>query len=171
VKEKDMTGFAPALRLVAVGAVLLLASCGGPPDRSADKARLMQASRDWSSAAASRNVDAIVDYWADDAVVIPAGAPELRGKAAIRTYIQQSLKLPGFHIEWEPIEANVSADGSMGYLIERTQLKMKAPDGSPVEMSYRGVTIWRKQADGGWKNIVDITNAPPPVAAAGAGAP
>jgi len=148
----------------------MLAACGAPADQSAEKARLMRTSRDWSAAAAGKDVDAIMKYWADDAVVIPTGAPELRGKAAIRTYIEQSLKLPGFQIEWEPVEASVSADGSLGYLIERTRLRMKAPDGSPTEMRYRSVTIWRKQPDGSWKNIVDITNAPPPAAvAAGAG--
>jgi uncharacterized protein (TIGR02246 family) len=161
-----MTG----LRFAAVAAAALhLAACGAPVDQSAEKARLMQTSRDWSRAAAGSNVDAVMKYWADDAIVIPTGAPELRGKAAIRTYIEQSMKLPGFRIEWEPLEASVSADGSMGYLIERTRLRMKAPDGSPVEMRHRSVTIWRKQADGSWKNIVDITNTPPP-AAGGAGA-
>lgn len=143
-------------------AALLLASCGAQTDQSAEKESLMQTSRDWSKAAGGDDIDRVMSYWADDAIVIPTGAPELRGKAAIRAYIEQSKKLPGFRIEWEPLEANISADGSMGYLIEGTRLRMKAPDGSPLDMRYRSVTVWRKQADGSWKNIVDITNTPPP---------
>jgi uncharacterized protein (TIGR02246 family) len=150
---------------------LALAACGTQPDQSAEKARLMQTSRDWSRAAAAGNVDAILNYWAEDAIVIPGGAPELRGKAQIRAFIEQSFKLRGFHIEWEPIEASLSADGSMGYLIERTRMTMTGPDGTPVVESLRGVTVWRRQEDGSWKNVVDISNAPPPPAAPAASAP
>ncbi len=164
-----MAGRLRALHLGIVAA-FLLAGCGAPADQSAEKERLMQTSRDWSRAASAGNVDAILNYWADDAIVIPPGAPELRGKAALRTYLEQSLKMPGFHIEWEPVEAQLSADGSMGYLIERTRMRMKAPDGKPVEESLRGVTIWRKQKDGSWKNVVDMSNAPPPEVEAVAGA-
>jgi ketosteroid isomerase-like protein len=42
-------------------------------------------------------------------------------------------------------------------------MRMKAPDGSPIEEIFRGVTIWRRQADGSWKNVVDISNSPPVV--------
>lgn len=150
-----------ALRSGSIAAALMLSACGARADQSAEKARLMETSRSWSKAASAGNVDAIVNYWADDAISIPPGVPELRGKAAIRASIEQSMKLPGFHIEWEPLEANVSADGSMGYLIERTRMRMNGPGGSPVEQSFRGVTIWRKQSDGSWKNVVDISNSPP----------
>ena len=153
------------LRFGAFAAALLLAACGTAADQSAEKEKLMQTSRDWSRAAAAGNVDAILNYWTDDAIVIPPGAPELRGRAALRSNLEQSMKMPGFHIEWEPLEASLSADGSMGYLIERTRMRMNGPDGSPVEQSFRGVTIWRKQKDGSWKNVVDMSNAPPPAAA------
>lgn len=171
MRKTHMAGSPVPSRFGALAlAALLLSSCGGQTDQSADKARLMQTSRDWSKAAAGDDIDKVMSYWADDAIVIPTGAPELRGKAAIRSYIEQSKKLPGFQIEWEPLEASVSADGSMGYLIEGTRLRMKAPDGSPVDMRYRSVTVWRKQADGSWKNIVDITNTPPPAAVQSASA-
>jgi ketosteroid isomerase-like protein len=54
----------------------------------------------------------------------------------------------------------------MGYLIERTQVSMKGGDGQVATQSFRGVTIWRRQPDGSWKNVVDISNrAAPPGAA------
>lgn len=166
MKEQDMACGMIESRIGFVAATaLLLSACGGQGDQSADKARLMKTSRDWSRAASAGNVDAILNYWSDDAVVLTPGAPELRGKAALRSFLEQSMKAPGFHIEWEPVEASLSADGSMGYLIERTRMRMNGPDGKPVEQSFRGVTIWRKQKDGSWKNVVDISNSPPPVAA------
>jgi uncharacterized protein (TIGR02246 family) len=155
----------------AAALALPLAACGGPGDQSADKARLMQTSRDWSRAAAAGNVDAVLNHWTEDALVLPPGAPELRGRAALRANLEQSFKMRGFHIEWEPVEASLSADGSMGYLIERTRMRMTGPDGAPIAQTLRGVTIWRKQKDGSWKNVVDISNAPPPTVTPAVAAP
>jgi ketosteroid isomerase-like protein len=127
----------------------------------------METSRAWSRAAAGDNIEAILDYWADDALVISPGMPPLRGKPAIRTYLEQSRKAPGFRIGWEPREASLSAGGDMGYLVEDTKVSLNGPDGRPVTQHYRGLTIWRKQADGAWKNVVDISNAAPAAERAG----
>jgi ketosteroid isomerase-like protein len=153
----------PPRLIPALLAASILAACGaGGPDPAAEEARLMETSRAWSRAAAAGEVDAILDYWADNALVIPPGEPPLRGKPAIRAYLERSMKTPGFRISWEPLEASVSADGGMGYLVERTRVTVNGPDGRPVVQHFRGVTVWRKQPDGAWKNVVDITNAPPP---------
>ncbi|GAA0869755.1 hypothetical protein GCM10009116_15910 [Brevundimonas basaltis] len=116
----------------------------------------METSREWSQAAASGDVDAIIRYWADDAVVLMSGLPTFRGKEAIRTYVTESMKLPGFRISWEPVEAHVSASGDMGYLLERTQVTVPGPSGGLETQQFRTVTIWRKQGDGSWRNVVDI---------------
>ena len=149
------------LRNLILVLLLPLAACGGPADRSADTAKLMQTSRDWSRAAAGGNLDAILAYWADDAVVIQPGEPTLRGKAQIRAYLERSLKAPGFRIAWEPVEGAVSADGTMGYLVENTVASVTGPDGKPVTQRYRGVTVWRKQPDGSWKAAEDMITPGP----------
>ena len=115
----------------------------------------MQTSRDWSKAAAANDPDAVLAYFADDAVMISDSQAPVRGKAAIRDYLAQTAKIPGFRIEWEPLEAKVSGD--MGYLIERTRLTMNGPEGTPVTQQLQAVTVWRKQDDGSWKNLVDVT--------------
>ena len=33
--------------------------------------------------------------------------------------------------------------------------------GQPKTEYNKGVTVWRKEADGSWKNVVDIWNADP----------
>lgn len=140
----------------------LLCGCGGEQiDTAAEQQVLMEASRDWSRAAAAGDVDAIVSYWADDAVVMMPDLPTYRGKAAIRTYVEESLKIPGFRISWEPLEAHVSDSGDMGYVIERTRVTMPDLSGRPVTHQARAVSIWRKPEGGIWKNVVDISNGDP----------
>ena len=141
-------------------AALSLAGCQSQVDVDAEAERLMQTSRSWSQAAQSRDVDRMLSYWTDDAVIIAPGEPERRGKAAIREYLQASFDVPGFRISWEPIHARVAESGDLGYLIERTTVSVTGPDGRPLTQQFRAVTIWRKQG-GEWRNSLDITNAPP----------
>ncbi len=80
---------------------LLVFRCATVPDVDREKKALLQTDREWAAAAAEgKDVDRIVSFWSDDATVIPAGAPVVRGKPAIRNFVQQSLAIPGFHITW-----------------------------------------------------------------------
>lgn len=142
-------------------ATLMLGGCDKRNSTEAEAERLMQTSREWSEAAQSRDVDRMLSYWTDDALVISPGEPERRGKAAIREYLLASFAVPGFRISWEPIEANIAGSGDLGYLVERTQVTVTGPDGRPLTQQFRAVTLWRKEADGAWRNLVDISNAPP----------
>jgi len=70
--------------------------------------------------------------------------------------VEGSYKIPGFHISWEPQSAEVSKSGDLGYLLERTQIIINDSTGKPVTQYYKGITIWKKQQDGSWKNVVDV---------------
>ena len=145
-------------------AAFSLSACGSGGagvDVEAEERRLMETSREWSQVAQSRDVERILAYWAEDAVILSPGEPERRGKAAIRAYLRDSLEVPGFRVRWEPLEATVAASGDLGYLVERTEVTVTGPEGQPVTQQFRALTVWRKNADGAWRNIVDISNAPP----------
>jgi ketosteroid isomerase-like protein len=121
----------------------------------------MEISREWSRATASGDVDAIVNYWAEDAVVMMAGLPTFAGKDEIRSYIAESFETPGFAIQWEPLEAHVSASGDLGYILERSEVTLPDAAGRLVTHHSRAVTIRRKSAGQKWRNVVDISNALP----------
>lgn len=125
-------------------------------DQKEESEKLMQASRDWAVAAASRDIDKTVSYWTDDAVLFSAGRPELKGRKAIRDMVTESLNDNNFSISWEPISAEVSESGDLGYLIEKSKIIMKDSTGAEKVKTFKGVTIWKKQKDGTWKNAIDI---------------
>lgn len=127
-----------------------------PHSSAAEELRLLETSREWARAAESGNVEAVVRYWAEDAAVMMPGLPTFRGKDAIEGYVAASIAVPGFRITWEPLEAHVSASGDMGYLLERTEVTAPGPSGELETQQLRAVTIWRKQPDGSWRNVVDI---------------
>lgn len=150
-----------------IGAGLLLAACepGGGKD-AAEADRLMQTSREWSKAAESGDMDKVLEYFAEDAVMISGEQPPVRGRAALRGFLAETSKIPGFRISWEPLEAHVSGD--MGYMLERTTMSMAGPDGTPITQRLQAVTIWRRQPDGSWKNVVDMSTPAAPAAPAAA---
>jgi uncharacterized protein (TIGR02246 family) len=152
------------LMMICVAAAALAGCMRDPKPDDDDGAALMETSRAWSKVAQTRDLDAVAGYFADDAVIISAGQPPVRGKEAIRQSLEQAYNIPGFSNSWEPIEAKVSGD--MGYLLERTRISMAGPDGAPITQTMQAVTIWRKSADGAWKNVVDIS-VPAPVAPEG----
>lgn len=141
----------------------VLASCADTKevDTKAEEERLMQISREWSTSAATDSIEKTLSYWADDAVIMSPGQPPIKGKKAIREMIEGTSKIPGFKISWEPLSAFVSKSGDLDYLIEQNQITMNDSLGSPATEFNKSVTIWRKDADGIWKNIVDMWNADP----------
>jgi ketosteroid isomerase-like protein len=137
--------------------VLSLAACEPKAvDTTKEGEKLMQASREWSKDASARDIEKILSYWADDAIVISAGEPEMVGKGAIRGMVEEGFKDPNFNISWEPQSVEISKSGDMGYLLEDAIITMKDSTGNSMSQHFKSVTIWKKQADGSWKNVVDV---------------
>lgn len=145
-------------QLIFIAQVLLILSCSQKKiDQKAEGEKVMQLSKEWSQAAAAGDVEKIVSYWADDAVLMSAGQPVLNGKQAIRKMVEDSYKVPGFRISWQPQSVVVSESGDMAYLLENSQVSFMDSTGTPFTMNNKAVSIWRKQADGSWKTAVDIS--------------
>jgi ketosteroid isomerase-like protein len=152
------------LRLGALLLVICACNRGGSGaggGSTSDKAALMQTSRDWAKAAATGDVERTLSYWDDTAIVLEPDRPALVGKAAIRKMVEGSMKVPGFSITWEPERAWVSLTGDVGYLIERNKVSFVDSAGKTHTQYGKAVTVWTKDANGNWKNVVDTWNANP----------
>jgi ketosteroid isomerase-like protein len=131
-------------------------------DLAAERTKLLQRDAEWAAlASAGRDVEAILSYWTDDAVVMPPGFPAVIGKAALREYILGSLKIPGFNITWSSNDVTFSPDGNLAYMFSENSVTMNGADGRPATTAGRAVTIWRRERDGEWRCAVDIWNASP----------
>jgi ketosteroid isomerase-like protein len=129
--------------------------------RGASEASLMQTSRNWAKAAATGNADSALAYWSDDAVVLQPDQPTLVGKSAIRQMVVSSMKEPKFSITWEPERAVISDSGDMGYLIEHNHMTFADSTGKVKAFNGKVVTIWKKDANGNWKCVVDMWSGNP----------
>jgi ketosteroid isomerase-like protein len=154
--------------VIVVAAIPFLAGgCARPAfDAKAEEAKLLKRDAEWANAAAGKDVEKIVSYWTEDALVLPPGQPVLEGKAAVRGFVADSLKIPGFQIHWKSEKVVFSPDGKLAYMRGTNEMIVPGPDGVPRTLPGRGVTVWRQDADGQWRCVVDIWNAPPPPAEA-----
>lgn len=151
-----MTG----VELLSVAA-LLAGAAAARVDVAAERAALVRADKEWSDAAVGKDVEKTLSFWTDDAIVYPSGQPAVVGKEALRRYITEGFGLPGFSIRWETSAFEVAASGDMAFGLGTNVTTINDPQGKMLTERGRGVTVWRKGADGKWRCVVDIWNAEP----------
>ena len=121
----------------------------------------------WVKAAATKDPDAWVAFYAENATVLPPNEKTLTDKASIHKSIAELLSLPGLSLSWEPTRVEVAKSGDLAYLYGAYSLTMTDEKGKPVTDFGKNVEIWKKQGDGSWRCIVDTWNsdlpANPPV--------
>ena len=150
-------------RTIAIVLAFSILSCNQQKvDTKAEGEKIIQLSKDWSQVASTGDVEKTVSYWAEDAVVMSSGQPPLKGKQAIRKMVEESYKIPGFRISWQPQTVEVSESGDMAYVIENSQVSFSDSTGKSITQNNKAVSVWRKQVDGSWKNVVDISTPDSP---------
>lgn len=141
--------------------VFFLAGCSSKVNLENEKNALLEADRAWAAAAAAGNVDQILPFWTDDAVIYFPGQPVVSGKEAISEFVTSSRSNPAFSISWTPQEARVAESGELGYTLGASRVSLPGPQGTSVTRNGNYLCIWRKQADGSWKCSVEISDFRP----------
>ena len=139
-----------------------------PPDTrtAADEAAIRLADAYWVKAAESKQVDAWVAFYSDDAVVLPPNEKIATDKASIRKSVAELLGMPGLSLSWQPTNVEVARSGDLAYLYGTYVLTSNDAKGKPMTDHGKNVEIWKKQGDGHWKCIVDTWNSDLPAAPA-----
>jgi ketosteroid isomerase-like protein len=131
-------------------------------DMKTEENLIMKTDSTWAATSLEgKDIDKIVSYWTDDAVVLSPGQPAVIGKDALRNFVKESENIPGFSIHWKSSNVHFSGDGTMAYMYGENVVTVNDSTGKKISMAGRGYTVWRKDADGNWKCAVDIWNDPP----------
>jgi len=102
---------------------------------------------------ATRGGAAFADWFAEDGVALGNGEAPLVGKVAIAKSANWSPT--AYQLTWTATDASMGPSGDMGYTWGHFEGHSKDANGNPVTTSGRYMTIWRKQADGNWKVVLD----------------
>jgi ketosteroid isomerase-like protein len=138
--------------------LLCAAACAHVAPLDADSARrsLLQADIDFAHDVEVRGTDAWVETFADDGAMFSDGGGMIRGHEQIRkamAALGDPRHAPGkVQIQWTPLGAEVSRDGSMGWTYGNALvISAKAKE----KVKY--VTVWRREGEA-WKAVADIGN-------------
>jgi len=158
-------------RHVALATLLVLTACAAPPaevpdTRAADAATIHALVKDWSAAAQAKDAETFVSVYAQSAVLLLEGAPDLAGVEAIREAVNGMMQDPNFDLSFEADAVKVARAGDMAYETGTYSMTMSDPEGTPSTQSGHYVVLWEKQADGSWKVVVDAPVSDPPGEAA-----
>ena len=136
-----------------------------PPeiDLEGERASLMQADRDWFTAYSTSDIppDAIAARLLADVFLLAPDAPLVQGSQAFRAVFEDLEAIPEYSLSWEPAVAEVGSAGDLGYTIGTYEMRM-APQGTPMTIVGKYMTVWKNQADGSWQVAVDMFNADGP---------
>jgi ketosteroid isomerase-like protein len=131
-------------------------------DVQAGRAALLDVDRAFSRASASKGAVAAYPSYSSDAIrFYRINRFPTTGKEAVRAFLSGK---PGL-FTWQPAASDVSRSGDLGYTYGSSEFKKSKSSDEPAERdSY--LRIWKKQADGRWKVVLDVASPIPPSAPA-----
>ncbi len=101
------------------------------------------------AAEVAQDVEAALAFWAEDAIVQPAGAPQIEGHEAISDLYRQFYEggqLKEF--SGTTTHMSVSQAGDLAYEYGVNRFVWQSPEGNLLEMG-KYLTVWKK-VDGEW---------------------
>ena len=123
----------------------------------ADPEELMTADRRFQAETAERGTSGWVDAFALDGKLVTGGGV-IEGRDAIGDAMAV-LDSPDYSLTWEPEFAEASGD--LGYTYGTYTRATSDNDGNETVETGRYVTVWRRNAEGAWKAVVDIGSPAP----------
>ena len=119
-----------------------------------DLTAIADAARELVSAVNASNVERCVSVWAEDGVLMPPNHPSVQGHAAIRDYFQKLFSRGDFTFAFTSSQVTLNGD----LAVERVTYTVTVPNdgGTAFDDGGKGLHVYRRQPDGGWKLPQDI---------------
>lgn len=150
--------------ILMLSAIVFILPCMAQTgSQTKEEEKLMELSREWARTVQDTNVEEIVSYWSEDAILMTPDQGKLIGREQLSAMVEGSLGILGFEIGWVPQKAHVAKSGDLGYVIANKYVKVPDESGNLSTFYFIEVGIWEKQIDGAWKNTIDIYNPDPSI--------
>ena len=162
----------PALSLaIVIASACIAAACSSGTkaapeaavDLAAEKEALLKRDNEWHAAVAEKkDIAKITSFFASDGIMIGSGQSTAAGGVALTQAVEALVTGPDFQDEWKWDRVELSPDGKLAYLVGNTTITIANADGQPVTNHARLLNVWRKDADGIWRCVVDMWVDEPP---------
>lgn len=137
-----------ATLIIPTLAIIGVVSAQKESERTQNRRALVEMEHAFAKAAATKGTrDAFLEFLADDGIIFQPGP--VNGKK----FWSERQPRKGL-LSWEPIFADVSRAGDLGYTTGPWEFRPNGPDDPPVAFGQY-FTIWKKQGDGSWRAVLD----------------
>jgi ketosteroid isomerase-like protein len=154
-------GFLSAAPLLLAGAVACQPS--HTPVSASDteaEAQAIQSEADaWFKAIAEKDLEKTLSFYAADAEYLSAGRPAVSTADERRKYWAEDYATPGFASDETTTKIEVAKSGDLAYQRGTYVLRAQDGQGKMTQSNGKFMVVWKKEADGKWKAIIDIDNA------------
>jgi ketosteroid isomerase-like protein len=137
--------------------ILLLAGCSEKKKQDRMANELIEVDREFARQSVEKGSHHSFLMYIDDSCVLlrPNRLPVIG-----RQKIEEMYSKPdtSFTLNWEPLFADISESGDLGYTYGTYTVQMDSPEGKSVTMEGTYVTIWKKDKNGDWKFVLDTGN-------------
>ena len=144
---------------------MIVASCAPP---AVDMTALRKAIDDYNAASTAAMVagtvdDAVIAYYADDALQMAPNSPVVKGRDSIRA-LYTAMMQSGMKINSASFTVtDVQAAGNVAYEIGTYDMTMTIPGVGEIDDNGKYITVWKQQADKLWKVAAEIWNTDMPL--------
>jgi uncharacterized protein (TIGR02246 family) len=135
---------------------------GGGGSADSVKEAIKADEKKWNDEFKSKDLEALIGHYADDAYFVAPGVKPASGSTEIRKAYAGATSDPAFTISFASDRIDVASSGDLAYARGHFTEKYTDPKSQKV-MTDSGsyITVYKKQADGGWKAIEDFAVADP----------
>ena len=142
--------------VVFVAAVMASHAPASAHDPAPIERKIRSLDAQWNVSYAAKDLTAVVEVFATDAMFMAPNAPAFEGREAIAEAIGGLLGLPGIEISFEATLFHVASRGDMAVDIGLYTLAFDGGQGR-IRDEGKYLFVWRK-VDGAWNVVAEIFN-------------
>jgi len=94
-------------------------------------------------------------YYSEDAVVLPANSPAVRGRKAITEFLKSFPEITNFTNNL----VEIGGKDDCAWVYGTYAMTLSPPDAAPIDDVGKYIEVWHKREDGVWKVTHDIFNS------------
>ncbi len=152
------TSLRPCALAILAAVILPLGAWAEPPGLEGEQKAVWVADETLNRAVAYRDRELFESLIAEDAVFLGGGLVEGRQAIVVSWGIFFAVDRTT-SISWKPNRVEVADSGDLAYTLGDFEIRSTSADGSQRKATGTYVSIWRKDANGDWKAVVDAGTA------------
>lgn len=110
-----------------------------------------------------KDMDKVMSYYAEDAVSMPPNMAPLKGREAIRSWMNQMMQSGMKMTSVKFSTSDLDAGGKVAYQVGSYEMAMEVPGMGEIMDDGKYLSVWKQQQDGSWKVHAEIWNTNKPM--------